>query len=174
MNSLSLSMQIETERLVIKDISSSEAAFYLKLFNDPDWIRNISDKGLKTVEEVEEYIENKVLKEFQVNGNGFFTIRTKDHMKPIGVSTLLFRDNTSFYDVGYGLMPDARGKGYAKEATLAMMAYAENTFGIPKIYAITKLDNEPSIGLLQSLGFSLKEQSTIFGEELNNIFEYQY
>ena len=167
-------MEITTDRLLIKDISVKEADFYLELFNDPDWIKNINDKGLRTVEAVRDYIENTILKKFQSDGTGFFTIRLKDSKKPIGVSTLLYRDITQFYDLGYGLMKSARGKGYAKEATLAIMDYTKTFFSIPYVYAITKIDNQPSINLLKNVGFKLLEQKDIFDEgESSNIFRYK-
>lgn len=168
-------MEINTERLIIKDISGDEAKFYLELFNDPDWIKNINDKGLRTVEAVEDYIKNKVLKEFQNNGTGFFTIRLKNSKQPIGVSTLLFRDITQYYDVGYALMPNARGKGYAKEATLAMMEYTKLKLKAPYVYAITKTDNMPSINLLKTIGFDLATTEELFEEGENNyIFRYDF
>ena len=168
-------MQITTERLHISNIKSDEASFYLELFNDPDWIKNISDKGLRTVEAVKDYIENTVLKTFQKNGAGFFTIRLKDSNTPVGVSTLLYRDVTQYYDVGYALMPEARGKGYASEATLALMNYTKSTFNVPYVYAITKTTNNPSMSLLKNIGFKLHEQKDIFEEgKPSNIFRYQF
>ena len=50
-------MKLESERLIIRDFTLKDAPFYFDLFNDPDWIRFISDKNLKSVDETEAYLK---------------------------------------------------------------------------------------------------------------------
>ena len=42
---------LETARLRLRLLSSSDAPFMLELLNDPDFIRNIGDRGVRTLEE---------------------------------------------------------------------------------------------------------------------------
>ena len=47
---------LQTERLLINEITLDDAAFILELMNDKDWIKNIGDRGMRSIEEAEEYI----------------------------------------------------------------------------------------------------------------------
>lgn len=167
-------MKLITERLTITDIKVEDAKFYLDLFNDPDWITFINDKNLRTLKDTEAYIKKVVFKKFQKNGLGFFTVFNTKTKEPIGTCSLLKRKNTKFIDIGYGFLPQGRGKGFATEATIALMDYAQHTFKIDTIYALTKPINFSSIKLVESIGFKFLEQRAIFGKEKDNLYKYEY
>ena len=42
---------IKTERLLLRTVTTDDAAFYLALVNDPAFIENIRDKGIRTLDE---------------------------------------------------------------------------------------------------------------------------
>ena len=121
-------MHLESERLIIRDTKVSDAPFYFELFNDPDWIRFISNKNLKTVKETEVYLKDILLKNSNLGELGFFTVILKETDKPIGTSTALQREQLKFIDIGYGLLPKYRGKGYATEATKLIIEYVRDKF----------------------------------------------
>ena len=121
-------MRLESDRLIIKNAAVEEASFYFELFNDPDWITYINDKGLRSVEQTKTYLENTLPKNALLKGLGFFTVISKETNEPIGMTSALQRDKLDFIDVGYALLPKGRGKGYASEATLLMMEYIKHTF----------------------------------------------
>ena len=55
---------IETERLFLRELSAEEdAAFILELVNEPAWIRNIGDRGIRTIDAAREYILNGMVKD---------------------------------------------------------------------------------------------------------------
>ena len=47
---------LETERLVLRPLTLDDAPFVLELLNDPDWLRFIGDKGVRTLEDARHYI----------------------------------------------------------------------------------------------------------------------
>ena len=55
---------IETDRLLINKITIDDAGFILELMNDKDWIKNIGDKGIRTIEDAQAYIQNRFLKTY--------------------------------------------------------------------------------------------------------------
>ncbi|MGD0195130.1 MAG: GNAT family N-acetyltransferase [Candidatus Dormibacteria bacterium] len=57
-------------------------------------------------------------------------------------------------EIGYGLVPSARGNGYAAEAVIALLALAAG-HGVSKVIAETTLDNIASQRTLVRAGFSL-------------------
>lgn len=167
-------MLLESERLIIRDAQVSDAPFYFELFNDPDWIDNINDKGLRTVEETEIYLKDILLKNLQLGGLGFFTVVLKETNQAIGCSSALQRDNLKFIDVGYGFLPKGRGKGYATEATRLIIEYVRTTFKQEKVYAFTLPKNKSSQKLLKNLGFNYKGVQEIFEGEEDCVFEYTF
>ena len=39
---------LETDRLILRQLDTSDAAFILRLVNDPSWLRYIGDKGVRS------------------------------------------------------------------------------------------------------------------------------
>ena len=76
-----------------------------------------------------------------------------------GVDTAEFEGQT-WLEYGYRLLPSARGKGYATEAALALLALAEQTVTEQTvtepttILAIIDPRNEPSQNVARKLGFT--------------------
>ena len=48
---------LETERLVLRHLSAGDAPFILRLVNEPSWLENIGDKGVRTAADARRYIE---------------------------------------------------------------------------------------------------------------------
>ena len=47
---------LETDRLILRQLETSDTAFILKLVNDPSWLRYIGDKGVNSLEDAKDYI----------------------------------------------------------------------------------------------------------------------
>jgi RimJ/RimL family protein N-acetyltransferase len=56
-------------------------------------------------------------------------------------------------EIGYTLLPEARGQGYAIEAVRAMFDWASRAHGIRRFRASVAPDNERSLNLIGKLGF---------------------
>ena len=56
-------------------------------------------------------------------------------------------------EIGYTLLPAARGRGYAIEAVRAMFDWAQRVHGIRRFRASVAPDNERSLNLIAKLGF---------------------
>lgn len=145
-------MLLETKRLELSEFTSKDALFFYEQVNDPAWIQFIGDRNVKTIEDAEKYLSNKIIPSYQKNGFGFYKVALKKNNTPIGMSGLVDRDGLEHIDVGYAFLPNYRGKGYAFEATKAVLDYAKNVLKINPIVAITDLDNVKSIQLLERLG----------------------
>jgi len=166
---------LETERLVLRRQTTADASFILTLMNDPDWIRNIGDKGIRSVADAEDYIRNVPLASYDRFGHGFYLMALKDGGAPIGICGLAKRDFMEDADIGYALMPAYRGKGYAYEASAGVLDYARSALGMNRVAAITAPDNEASANLLRKLG--LREEGLIpFGnsEEQVRLFAIRF
>jgi RimJ/RimL family protein N-acetyltransferase len=143
---------LETERLKLREFTTSDTAFIIELLNSPGWIQFIGDRNVKTEEQALSYLENGPLKSYTVNGFGLSMVETKDGI-PVGMSGIIRRDNLENPDIGFAFLPAFDGKGYGFEIASALLVYAKDRLGLSEISAITVPANAKSIRLLEKLGF---------------------
>lgn len=142
----------ETDRLLLKPVGKEDAAFILEMFNTPQWIANIGDRNVHTLEQAELYIATKMLPQFERIGFGnYIMIRKSDGIK-IGSCGLYDREGLEGIDIGYALMPQFEKQGYAFEGASKMMDLAAHFFNLPEVVAITTPENIPSQKVLEKLG----------------------
>ena len=156
---------LSTERLTISKITLKDASFLHELMNDKDWIQNIGDRGIHTDEDAENHIKERFFKSYDEFGFGFYVLRIKSTNERIGTAGLIDRDGIEGIEIGYGLLPAYRGKGYAFEATQAIFNYAKNDLMLDKIVAIVSPLNEKSIVLLEKLGLRYEKMVQLPGED---------
>ncbi len=146
-------MQIlETERLFIRHLTQNDAEFILELLNEPGFIRNIADRGVRTIEDAQAYIQNGPVTSYAKNGFGLFAVELKATGVPIGMCGPIRRDVLPDVDIGYALLERYWKKGYAHEAAAAVLAYGYEVIGLKRIVAITALDNNASARVLEKIG----------------------
>jgi RimJ/RimL family protein N-acetyltransferase len=155
---------LETERLTLrKVIPEKDATYFVELVNSPGWLKYIGDRNVHSVEEAIQYLNDRVMKAYAEHGIGSYTIIEKASGKPIGNAGLYKRPVLDHFDVGYALLPEFHGKGYAFEATSAVMKLAKDS-GLKRVYAITVAYNERSIHLLTKLGLKFEKRFRMDGD----------
>ena len=147
---------LETDRLVLRHLTTDDAAFIIELLNEPSFIQNIGNRNVKTEEDARGYILNGPIESYDKNGFGLFLVELKDSSLPIGMCGLLKRDNLPDVDVGFAFLPKYRMKGYAFEAASAILKYAKETIGLKRILGIVNPDNAASIRVLEKLGLKFE------------------
>ena len=142
----------ETPRLLLRRLCSDDAAFILQLLNEPSFLENIGDRGVRTLDDARAYIANAVVAMYEKHGFGLFHVALKDTREPIGMCGLLRRDWLEDVDVGFAFVPAFWGKGYAYESCVGVIDWGRQALGIERVCGITKLDNYGSIKVLEKLG----------------------
>ncbi|HWJ90667.1 MAG TPA: GNAT family N-acetyltransferase [Flavisolibacter sp.] len=143
---------LETERLILREFSLTDAEFIIELLNSPGWLRFIGDRNVKSTADAEKYLTNGPMKSYKENGFGLSLVERKADGAKIGMCGIIKRANLEYPDIGFAFLPGAGGKGYAFEIARATLEYARNRLQLPKICAITLEENERSIRLLEKLG----------------------
>jgi len=158
-----------TERLRILRFTKNDAAFILELVNSPSWLRYIGDRQIGNLARAETYLENGPLKSYAENGFGGYCLEETETGKKIGSCGFYKRDGLEHPDLGFALLPEFEGKGYAFEASQKLLELWRTDFPTAIVAAITSRENERSIQLLQRLGFSWNKFVTLPNdyEELN-------
>jgi len=137
-----------TDRLELHALIKSDASFIHKLTNSPGWLEFIGDRNIANESDAINYIE-KIADMPEAN---YWKVIEKNSGNSLGVITLIKRDYLEDYDIGYAFLPSSEGKGFAFEATLAILekAILKSTRGI--IYAVTKNTNEKSTLEISPIG----------------------
>jgi RimJ/RimL family protein N-acetyltransferase len=148
---------LETERLALRRLSPDDAAFILRLLNEPSFIRYIGDKGVRTLDDAREYIRHGPVDSYRQYGFGLYLTSLKEDGAPIGICGLLKRDALEDVDIGFAFLPQYWSKGYATESAAAVMAYGRDVLGLRRIVGIAAPDNQGSIKVLQKLGLRFEK-----------------
>jgi RimJ/RimL family protein N-acetyltransferase len=146
-------MVLETDRLQLRMLSLDDAEFILRLLNEPSFIQNIGDRGVRTIDDARAYILKGPIASYEKFGFGLWIVETKSTGLPVGICGLLKRDVLEDVDIGYALLPEFWSQGYAFESASGVMAYAREKLGSKRVLAVVNPDNQSSIRLLDKLGF---------------------
>jgi RimJ/RimL family protein N-acetyltransferase len=76
----------------------------------------------------------------------------------VTMKTRQYVDMPVLPDLGFGLLDECVGKGYATEAATALLKYFEEVKGQKEFLGLCHPDNEPSIKMMRRLGF--REEGT--------------
>jgi [ribosomal protein S5]-alanine N-acetyltransferase len=144
-------MELHTRRLSLRHFTLDDADFVVELVNDPDWIRNIGDRNVRTVEDARAYLERGPLALYERHGFGLYLVSLLATGERIGMCGLVKRDGLEHVDIGFAFLPAWRGRGFAEESARAVLAHARE-LGVGKVVAIVSPDNRPSIRLLEKIG----------------------
>lgn len=143
---------LETERLLLYPMNErfiSEA--YLQWMNDSEVCKYLETNMPYGKSELEKFIRE------QVDSKTFFwaiTIKdTNHHIGNIKIAPINFKHQIGEYGI---LMGDRQnwGKGYAREASLAVIDFCFNALGLRKITLGVVKDNIAAIKLYSSMGFN--------------------
>lgn len=158
-------MIVESERLSLRRLNAGDAEFILELLNDPSFIHNIGDRGVRTVDDARRYIANGPAASYEKFGFGLYLVQIKESGIPIGICGLLKRESLEDVDVGFAFLPGFRRKGYAFESAAAVMQYGRDVLGLNRIVAITAPANEGSIRVLEKLGLRFEKMVDLPGHD---------
>jgi RimJ/RimL family protein N-acetyltransferase len=156
---------LETERLVLRRMKVEDAEFIFELVNEAAFIRNIGDKGVRTLEDARNYILNGPVASYAKFGFGLYLVALRETDEAIGICGLLKRDSLEDVDIGFALLEKFRRKGFAYESAAAVMEYGRIALELERIVAITSPDNEASMRVLQKLGLRFEKMIRMPGSD---------
>ncbi len=142
----------QTERLSLRRMCADDAPFMLALLNAPSWLRFIGERGVRTIADAQNYILNGPVAMYARLGFGFYIVELTATGHAIGICGLAKRDFLDDVDIGYALLPEHCGNGYAYEAAAAVLDYAKANLNLKRIVATMRPGNHLSAKLLLKLG----------------------
>ena len=156
---------LETERLYLRRVTIDDADLMLAIWNDPDFVRNVGDRGIRSIEQAREAVRSGPLRLYADYGYGPCVLVQKSDGARAGICGLFRREHLEHPDIGFALLPAYCGSGLASEAAAAVLAHARDDLDLEVITAIVAPQNAPSIALIRKLGLDFSGMITMPGDE---------
>ena len=157
--------RLVTDRLILRRVTLDDADLMFAVWTDPAFVRNVGDRGIRTIDDAREAVRAGPLKLYEDYGFGPYAMVLRKNNTRIGICGLFQRENLERPDIGFAVLPDYCGQGYAGEASLAVLAHARDDLELRRISAIVAPGNAPSIRLLEKIGLAYEGMITMPGEE---------
>jgi RimJ/RimL family protein N-acetyltransferase len=159
---------IETERLLLRELLSSDADGMFELDSNPNVHVFVGKKPVKDIRESIDMIEN-IQQQYKDYGIGRWAVVLKETNEFIGWSgikliTKEINNHKNFYELGYRFIEKHWNKGYATEAGKAFLNYAFSEMKVETIYAYADAGNENSRRILEKLGLQFVNSFEYEGE----------
>lgn len=155
---------IETPRLTLRRLTTGDAPFILTLLNEPSFVRNIGDRGVRTIADAESYIAAGPLASYQRHGFGLYLVELNAPAVAMGICGLVKRDTLPDVDIGFAFLPQFWSRGFAFESASAVRDHARDDVGLRRLVAIVDPVNAGSIRVVLKLGFTF-ERMIRLGDE---------
>jgi RimJ/RimL family protein N-acetyltransferase len=155
-------VRIDTERLTLRRLDEADAGGLVELFNDAQVRRFIDVNGVYDRERALERIHDDE-REWNELGHRVLAIEERDGGRFAG-RVLLYDWPWGETEIGWTLLPGARGKGYATEAARAYVEWGFEHLDAPYFISLINPDNAPSRRVADRLGMSVLREQELEGE----------
>ena len=147
---------LETERLVLREITPEDAGDLYRIFSDEEAMRYWSCRPFTSSRQAEGLIES-MAQAFQQGAGIHWAITWRDEGRLIGKCGYNeWRKAHRRGDISYIIARDQWGKGLVSEALAAILKYGFNQMNLHSIEAGVTPGNDGSTRMLQRLGFRLE------------------
>ena len=161
--------QLETERLILRELVDSDSRALFRNYSDEDIAKNFLDGPLTDIEQAVQFID-AFRAEFRQGEAITWAVSLKGADEFVGTCSYMMEAN-SCAEIGYDLSKAHWGKGLMSEALRSIIEYGFDELGLQRIKADTLSENSRSIRLLEGLGFQLdgvREKSHFFSLQRPN------
>jgi [ribosomal protein S5]-alanine N-acetyltransferase len=150
--SSSFSADLITERLALRSWAAREVDAVVGGVRLPHWAADFPAEGDRVIAglfgEHPEWL------------GGHRLVVERDSGLVVGSIGLFWPPNDGVLEIGYGIVPSRRGRGYAAEATRALTDHAFTAPGVHAVHAEVEPSNPASVRVLEKAGFRLLDGVT--------------
>lgn len=151
MSKLNKNIVFETERLLVCPYTKKDLHLFFRLNGDEEVMRYI--RPAQTLEQTKEFLQ-KIIKDYEkLPGKGRWAMYLKADDRFVGSFAIIPIEDTGKLQLGYALVKEDWGKGYASESVKGGLVYAFNKLGLDEIAGITFPENVTSQKVLLKNGF---------------------
>ncbi|MFL6844777.1 MAG: GNAT family N-acetyltransferase [Allosphingosinicella sp.] len=161
---------LETARLRLRGFRASDLDAQAEAMTDPEVVRHLGGSPMSREDTWRKILASPGL--WALLGYGYWVMERREdgaYLGQIGFADFK-RDMKprieGLPEMGWIVARRAHGQGYATEAALAALAWADEALGRPEITAIISHENAPSIRVAEKGGFSVREEAVYKGEPI--------
>ncbi|MCC6700049.1 MAG: GNAT family N-acetyltransferase, partial [Fluviicola sp.] len=144
-------IKAETQHLILREISASDENDLFELDSNPEVHRYLGNEPVTEIEQIRTVIKN-LQQQYLDHGIARWAVIDKLTNECIGWAGLRFHQelnkHQNIYELGYRFKQQHWGKGFATEASHAILQVGFETIKPTCIYAITDPENANSIHVL--------------------------
>ena len=157
-------MILETERLLLRRFTANDIDAVFAMRSDADLMRFIRAPQTDR-KEAESWI-NLVSSRWESERIGFCAVIEKASQQFVGWCGLWRLKETDETEVGYALVKDFRGKGFASEAAEAFLVYGFEVLLLKEIVAVARPENRASRAVMERIGMSYDYTGRFYESDL--------
>lgn len=154
----------ETERTVVKRFTADDSDLFFSINGNPDVVHFI--RPVKSREESDAFLRENLNFYLDSSCLGRYAVFAKEDNRFLGTFSFLYLSGDADFHLGYALVPQAWGQGFATELVKSGIPYFFQRTDKPAVFAITSAANMASQKVLLKAGFQYKGQVEEHGEML--------
>ena len=151
--------ELETERLRFRQFREDDFPVYETWCANIDIMRYLGGKTLTRVEAWRHLA-------YQVGhwaflGYGYYAVEEKSSGRLIGRVGFTNQRGWPGFELGWTIIPEFQGKGYATEAARMLLPYAFDVLDQPRVISLIHPDNAPSRRVAEKLGEKIEGETEV-------------
>ncbi len=155
---------LETNRLFLRPFNKNDIDAVFAMRSDADVMRFI--RPIQTNRTEAESWTSLVSSRWHDEKIGFCAVLEKSSGKFIGWCGFWRLKETDEMEVGYALVKEFRGKGYANEAAEAFLTYGFEELNLDEIVAVARPENRASWRVMERLGMTYDYTGKFYESDL--------
>jgi [ribosomal protein S5]-alanine N-acetyltransferase len=160
----------ETERLIVRRFTVDDGESFFLMNSNAQSMQFI--RPVKSREECDSFLTENINFYRDNSVLGRFAVFEKLSGSFLGTFSFLYLSGESDFHLGYALLPEAWGRGFATELVRSGLLYFFRHSNKQSVFAITDKENSASQAVLYKAGFQRKGEHTEAGKDLE-LFRFQ-
>lgn len=154
---------IESTHCIIRETTREDLDRIYEMYEDPDMTAYMDALYREKAEEAE-YLREYQDKIYAFYGFGVWSVVEKESGLVIGRAGISMREGYEEPELGFCIDKNFRHHGYALEVCEAILYFMMEEYEVPAFQALVRPGNEASVGLLEHLGFTYREDVLVDGK----------
>jgi RimJ/RimL family protein N-acetyltransferase len=157
---------LSTSRLDLRAPVAGDYADFRRLDGDPRVMRYVGDGKTRSAEVTALALRRFLRYPVIYAGLGVWHATRRDDGAFVGLFALIYAGRSVDIEVGYRLLPEAWGQGFATEGARALVRYGFDDLGLERIIGVTHRDNRASQRVLLKAGLADRGWGRYYGRRV--------
>jgi [ribosomal protein S5]-alanine N-acetyltransferase len=151
---------LQTPRLTLRRFTQADTNLLLQLNSNPEVLKYLHEPPLATEEQALHILNTIILPQYK-NNLGRWAMHLKTTHEFIGWCGLKYLAEANEIDLGYRLMQNFWGNGYAYEAAKHTVEYGFNQLNLKTIIGRAHIENIASLKILEKIGMQFIKEEVV-------------